>query len=293
MTAGIAEDDEFLSILDRLTERERQPNIVLAAVNHLGGIAPDYETFRSFFFAHLDDVLGLIRSRRTQTNEIGRCATLLPALGLLPQPLALIEVGASAGLNLLLDRYTYDYGEGRVLGQGSSVVIPCELRNDVPLPRVVPEIVWRRGIDIEPIDITDDEAVRWLQSCVFFDHTDRLDRLLAAIELGRADPPTVLQGDLVEEIAGVVAEAPRDATIVVFHSAVLAYLEPERRERFAALMGELPVVWLSNEGPSVVRSVKDALDRPLPREICFLLGRDGTEALAFTHHHGRWIEWLG
>lgn len=238
-------------------------------------------------------MLGLVRSRRTQTNEIGRCATLLPALGLLPQPLALIEVGASAGLNLLLDRYTYDYGEGRVLGEGSSVMISCELRNDVPLPQAVPEIVWRRGIDIEPVDVRDDGAVRWLQSCVFADHAHRLERLRGAIEIGRSDPPIVIKGDLVELIADVVAEAPRDATIVVFHSAVLAYLEPERRARFTALLGELPVVWLSNEGPSVVRSVKDALDRPLPAELCFLLGRNGTEPLAFTHHHGRWIEWLG
>jgi hypothetical protein len=292
LAAGIADDDEFLSILDGLTEREQQPNLVLAAVNHLGGIAPDYGSFRSFFFEHMDDVLGLIRSRRTQTNEIGRCATLLPALGLLPQPLALIEVGASAGLNLLLDRYAYDYGNGRTLGT-SSVVIPCALRNEVPVPTKIPEIVWRRGIDLEPVDVCDDEAVRWLQSCVFFDHADRLERLQRAIELGRADPPIVMQGDLVEEIAGVVAEAPPDATIVVFHSAVLAYLEPERRERFAALMDELPVVWLSNENPSVVRSVKDALDRRLPADLCFLLGRNGREPIAFTHPHGRWMEWLG
>ena len=292
MTAGIADDEEFISILDGLTERERQPNLVLAAVNHLGGIAQDYGSFRSFFFEHMDDVLGLIRSRRTQTNEIGRCATLLPALGLLPQPLALIEVGASAGLNLLLDRYAYDYGNGRMLGEGSPVVIPCELRNDVPLPSVVPEVAWRRGIDLEPIDVNDRDAVAWLESCVFADHKDRLDRLQLAIELARADPPPLERGNLIDEISRVVAEAPKDATIVVFHSAVLSYLPREGRDRFAELMYALPVVWLSNEGPSVVGGVRSALDRPLPQEICFLLGRNGTEALAFTHHHGRWIEWL-
>lgn len=290
---GIVADDEILAVLDRLTERERQPNLVLAAVNHLGGMTADYTAFRTFLLERLDDLVALVRTRRTQTNEIGRCATLLPALGQLRPPLALIEVGASAGLNLLLDRYAYDYGVAGVLGDTSSrVVIPCELRNDVPLPEALPDVVWRRGIDIDPVDVLDDDAVAWLQSCVFVDHTDRLARLRAAIELARQDPPPIVEGDLVEEIAGAVADAPRDGTVVVFHSAVLAYLEPDQRSRFARIVRGLDVAWLSNEGPSVVRTLKDALHRPLPPELCFLLGRDGHSPLAFTHPHGRWVEWL-
>jgi hypothetical protein len=280
--------------LEALPSPKQQPNLFLSAANHLGGIRPDYDAFRSFVSSHLDDVLELVHSRSTQTNEIGRCATLLPALGLLPPPLALIEVGASAGLNLLLEDYRYDYGDGRVLGDTSSgVVIPCRLCNDVPLPDRVPEVSWRRGIDLNPIDVNDPEATRWLESCVFFDHFDRRERLTAAIASARTHPPEIVQGDLVEEIAAVVADAPKGATMVVFHSAVLAYLERERREVFADVVRDLDVVWLSNEGPSVVRSLKTALDRPLPEEVCFVLGRDGREPLAFTHPHGRWIEWLG
>lgn len=290
---GIMADGELLRVLDALTDRERQPNLIFAAVNHLGGMTPDYETFRTFFFDRLEDVLELVRTRRTQTNEIGRCATLLPALGQLRQPLALIEVGASAGLNLLSDRYAYDYGKAGILGDASSpVLIRCELRNDVPVPAHLPEVVWRRGIDVDPIDVRDEDAVAWLESCVFVDHTDRLARLRAAIDVAREDPPTIVRGDLVEKIASVVADAPSDATVVVFHSAVLAYIEADRRAAFARAVGDLGVVWLSNEGPSVVRTVKDALDRRLPPELCFLLGRDGDRPLAFTHPHGRWIEWI-
>lgn len=289
----MSKDDELLAILEALPEPKQQPNLFLAAVNHLGGIRPDYETFRSFVGTRLDDVLELVHARSTQTNEVGRCATLLPALGSLPQPLALIEVGASAGLNLLLDAYRYDYGDGRVLGDAKTdVLIPCRLINDVPLPDRVPEVVWRRGIDVDPVDVNDEEAARWLHSCVFFDHADRRERLAAAVSFARRNPQQIIQGDLVDEIEGVVADAPRDATVVVFHSAVLAYLEPERRQEFADLVGRLNVVWLSNEGPSVVRPVKEALDRPLPREVCFLLGRDGEQPVAFTQPHGRWIEWL-
>lgn len=295
LTARIATDEELLQIAEALPPDKRQPNLLLNAVNYLGGIDPHYDAFRSFFFEHLDEVLELVHTRSTQTNEIGRCATLLPALAALRPPLALIEVGASAGLNLLLDDYAYDYGDGRVVGDATAgVVLPCALRNDVPVPTRIPEIIWRRGIDLNPVDVTDAEATRWLQSCVFFDHDDRRERLAAAIPAARRHPPEIVRGDLVEEIAGVVADAPKDATVVVFHSAVLAYLPRERRGEFAAILAGLDVVWLSNEAPHVVGSLMSALDRPLPEgEICFLLGRDGTEPLAFTHHHGRWIEWLG
>ncbi len=282
-----------MSILEALPERKQQPNMFLSAVNHLDGIRADYGEFRSFVSSHLGDVLELVHSRSTQTNEVGRCATLLPALGMLPQPLALIEVGASAGLNLLLDGYRYDYGDGRALGDDASeVVIPCRLLNDVPLPDRVPEVAWRRGIDLNPLDVNDPEAMRWLQSCVFFDHADRRERLAAAVGYALRHPPVIVRGDLVDEIAGVVAEAPKEATVVIFHSAVLAYLESERRQEFADIVRELDVVWLSNEGPSVVRPIKSALERPLPKEVCFLLGRDGELPLAFTQPHGRWIEWL-
>ena len=263
-------------------------------MNHLGGIDADYSAFRSFFFEHLDEVLEIMHTKRTQTNEVGRCATLLPALGSLREPLALIEVGASAGLNLLLDRYAYDYGDGRFVGDPrAEVVLPCRPRNEVPILQTVPQVVWRLGVDLAPVDLFDEESVRWLQSCVFYDHADRRQRLAAAIEVARRDPPQVVRGDLVDAIGDMVAEAPSEATIVVFHSAVLAYLSRDRRERFAQLMARLPVIWLSNEAPHVVRSVMDALDRPLLGEVHFLLGRNGEEPLAFTHPHGRWIEWLG
>ena len=97
---------------------------------------------------------GVMLARRTQTNEAARCATLLPALARLPPPLALIEVGASAGLTLLIDRYSYDYAGRRIAGQDPlAPTLRCEPRGRVPLPERVPEITWRAGLDLNPLDV--------------------------------------------------------------------------------------------------------------------------------------------
>ena len=124
--------------------------------------------------------MDLLRHRRTQTNEVGRCAILLPVLARLQGPLALVEVGASAGLCLLLDRYRYRYGDRSVGDASAPVLLDCEVSGPVPVPKRVPEVAWRRGIDVARIDVTDDDDVRWLEACVWPDQTERIARLLAA-----------------------------------------------------------------------------------------------------------------
>src|SRR5450432_2243342 len=96
-------------------------------------------------------------SRTPQTNEPARCAVLLPLLAQLPQPLALLEVGASAGLCLLVDHYGYDYGNVRIdptiSGDGGAPTLTCDVSGAAPIPRTIPRIVWRAGLDLNPIDV--------------------------------------------------------------------------------------------------------------------------------------------
>jgi hypothetical protein len=159
-------------------------------------------------------------------------------LAALPGPLALIEVGASAGLCLLPDRYAYDYG-GTIVGDPTAPLrLACQPHGPVPIPTRLPEVVWRRGIDLAPIDLNDPDAVRWLECCVWPDQPQRLARLQATVELARADPPVVVRGDLLELVGPVVAQAPADATVVVFHAATLVYLPEPGRQRFAQLMAD-------------------------------------------------------
>ena len=141
----------------------------------------------------------------------------------------------------------------------------------MPLPGGLPEIAWRAGLDLNPLDVTSDDDVRWLSCLVWPGEGDRERRLAAAIASARRDPPVVHRGDLLTDLPALAAQAPADATLVVYHSAVLAYVTPEDRRRFAAIVRGLPAVWLSNEGPGVVP------DLPVPpyRGAPFVLGRDG------------------
>jgi hypothetical protein len=286
---GVANDPEMLAFLTRQPPPKRQPNLLLAGTRFLFGLQPDYATFRETVLSHPDELSELIGSRRTQTNEPGRCAVLLPVLSALPQPLALLEVGASAGLCLLVDHYGYDYA-GRRLG-GDRVVFDCTPHGPVPLPDRPPEVVWRAGIDLEPVDLDNPDDVKWLEMLVWPEEQDRLRRLRAAIEIARQERPRVVRGNLLERLHEVAAEAPRDATLVVFHTAVLAYLSAAERQRFKDSVAAIRAEWISNEGRDVVPGLSIPPVVPVASSY-FVIGANGRRALAFCDSHGRWLQLL-
>ena len=289
LALAVAGDAGLLGYLQALPPLKRQPNLLFAAARYLLGGPADLAALRELVDRRGAELAGLMRRRRTQTNEPARCATLLPALAALPEPLALIEVGASAGLTLLPDRYSYDYAGLRLAGADPlAPVLRCQPRGPVPLPVRVPEVTWRGGLDLDPLDITDDDDVRWLSCLVWPGEGDRAVTLEAAVATARRDPPPVHRGDLLTDLPALAAQAPAGATLVIFHSAVLAYVEPDDRARFAATVRRLPATWLSNEGPRVLPDVKVPPFEGAP----FVLVRDGRTPLAFADGHGAWLEWL-
>ena len=224
--------------------------------------------------------------RSTQTNEPARCAVLLPFLARLAQPFALIEVGASAGLCLLADRYGYRY-EGHA-AFGGTPRFPCRMDGETPTPDTVPNVVWRMGLDLNPLDVMNDDAMAWLEALVWPDQPDRLERLRGAIALARINPAEVVEGDLLTDLPALAAKAPSDATLVIFHTAVLAYVvESEARARFAAMARDLDAVWISNESPGVFPAIAARMTKPRPPGA-FLLAVDG-EPMAWTDPHGAWL----
>jgi len=289
LAGAVAADAAILRFLGALPPEKRQPNLLFAAARYLRGEPAGLERLRALVS---DDPAGLAEvmlARRTQTNEPARCATLLPALAQLPPPLALIEAGASAGLTLLADRYSYDYAGHRIAGQDPlAPILRCDPRGPVPLPARVPEIAWRAGLDLNPLDVTSDDDVRWLSCLVWPGEGDRERRLAAAIATARRDPPAVHRGDLLTDLPALAAQAPAGATLVVYHSAVLAYVTPGDRARFAATVRALPAVWLSSEGPGVV----PGLPSPPYQGAPFVLARDGATPLALADGHGTWLQWL-
>lgn len=302
---GISHDDGLLALLETLPTARRQPNLLLGAARFTGVPLGNYATFRSFVVAHWNTVRAVMESRTTQTNEAGRCAVLLPLLASISEaegrPLALIEVGASAGVCLYPDRYAYSYSPGPALEpRGESPVPPleCAVSGGVPLPATLPLVSWRAGIDLNPLDAGNDDDARWLEALVWPEQGYRAERLRGALGVVRADPPLLVRGDLNEQILPLVGRAPADAVVVVFQSAVLAYLDGAGRERFRATMMQLvgnrsrPVHWLAHEGHGTLAGVAGAMEKaPEGRDGRFVLQHNG-HAVARTGPHGQSIEWL-
>jgi hypothetical protein len=284
--AGVAEDDELLDWLDGLPVGKRQPNLVFAAARVVGGTPPDFAGMRALLTDRREEVEAVLLARRTQTNEPARCATLLPALAALPQPLALLEVGASAGLCLLPDRYAYDYGGGRRLGDGGPL-LRCRVNERTPVPARLPEVVWRAGLDIDPVDVHDAERTAWLEACVWPGEGNRLETLRAALDVARADPPRLVAGDLRNDhdLPALAAEAPPDATLVIFHTAVLAYIPREGRARFREMVEGLNATWIANEAPRILDV--DASGYPAS---WFAVAQDGVP-IAHVDSHGTEARW--
>ncbi|MDY7086593.1 MAG: DUF2332 domain-containing protein [Actinomycetota bacterium] len=286
LARGVAEDDELLALLDTVPHPKRQPNLLLAVVRLLGGPVAGFPAFRAYVIKHWTDIEPELRHRATQTNEIGRSALLLPVLSALPQPLALLEVGASAGLNLYPDRYTYDY-DGTRLGR-SGPVLACHLTGRTP-PATLPTVVWRAGLDLNPLTITDPGDRAWLEALIWPEHHHRRSNLAAAAAIAAADPPRLVRGDLVEDLPALAASAPPDATLVVFHTSVLYQVPPERRAAFAALVRTLPGHWLAVEDPEIFGHPAPPPGGGRHKNV---LSLDATP-LAWTEGHGRSLSWFG
>lgn len=288
--SSIAEDAAVVGLLESLPQAKRQPNLVFAAARLRGAPVGPYSGFRSWLLSHWAAVEPVVLERSTQTNEAGRCAVLLPVLSRLEGPLALIEAGASAGLCLYPDRYSYRYDLGdRTVFLGpatgtSAVELSCRI-DAGSVPDHVPEVVWRSGTDLNPLDVRDPSQMEWLETLVWPEHQDRRARLRAAAAVAAADPAKIMRGDLVDSIPRLVAEAPAGAQVVVFHSATLVYLDPARRARFVDLMHSLRgVTWISNEGERVLPGVAAQLTDPaLGRMVVSLNGRP----CAFAGPHGQ------
>ncbi|MEM0923028.1 MAG: DUF2332 domain-containing protein [Pseudomonadota bacterium] len=288
LSTDIAHSEAALAFLAGLPEPKQQPNLFLTALRVTSGLPEDRDALERILSARGQEIARLMMARRTQTNEPRRCATLLPALARIQGPIALIEVGAAAGLCLLPDLYGYAWGKHTLPGEP---VMPCTATSATPLPRAKPELVWRAGLDLAPIDIDDPEAVAWLRALIWPGLEERVARLDACLELARAHRPLIRQGDLTQDLPALAAEAPKDATLVIIHTAVLVYVDPAGRKRFAETVRSLGAHWIAAEAPEVF----DGLVHDLPAApdmSSFLMVAD-FEPVAWVQPHGAEIDWFG
>ena len=309
-----ARDPDLLSLAMPGTNTPKV-NLFLAAVHNLllrgaddplaryypsrGGDRPVDEQldrdFRAFCLTHRAEIGVIMETRRVQTNEVARCAYLVPAFQLIARdapdrPLALVEVGTSAGLLLNWDHYAYEF-DGQHLGGESTLTIGCTLAGTGRplLGSALPEVASRVGIDLNPIEVRNPEESLWLRSLVWGDEPERARRLERAIVIVARDPPRFVQADALEALPELLSRVSLDATLVVFHAHTLNQFTPEGRARFHALLAksaeQRDLYHLSLEG---LGSRQPLMSLEVFRRGEVPTGRD----LAHFDAHGGWLEWL-
>ena len=310
LSLAVADDPALLALARECMAGQPIPNLFFAAVKRLlddcaeDDLARYYDraangespsegltgSFARFCARNEAGMVELVRARRVQTNEVRRCSYLMPAFGVVSldadnAPLGLIDVGASAGLNLLWDGYQYRYSDGSMYGRSDSeVVIECELRSSMPrLPSKFPDVAFRKGVDLNPVDLRDDEEYLWMLALVWPDHSDRTALLKAARRVWLSDPPSVESGDALEILPGIIGAVPRSSALCVFHCHTLNQFPVASRAAFYESLSETSydrtVYHIHSEGErmSVARIVN---------------GVEDTILAAIRNAHGRWVEWI-
>lgn len=330
MARAVSEDAEILAMLLECPPAGRDPNMLLAAIQYLvmGGaphpLAAGYERAASFATepvpetigavvhdfcrTHRQELVDLLSSRHVQTNETGRCGPI--ALGLsaaathIGEPIALLDDGASAGLNLLLDEYFLDFGPQGSIGPADSPVhLRCHVRSGaLPQPLRLPAIGPRRGIDRTPVAVDDEDTVRWMLACIW-PGTGRQERARAAFRLAGGHRGLVRRGDMLADLGPVLAEMRPHPTVVVT-SWSYSYLPPAARAGFQQVLREggrsRPVAWvccdLLGTVPMFDPPSANPEGGPIPSVLGVAVFRDGGVdggPLGLMHSHGTWLEWFG
>ena len=320
IAAAVADDRGVLDLLREAPPAAHLPLTPLAAARYLlldGLDHPLHDVYRSRSDAdpgplfidlccrHRAPLLALLQTRRVQTNDCGRSALIGPALAWVaqqrPGPFCLIDVGASAGINLLCDRYRMDYGAHGATGPiDSPVHITCDvIGGDPPIAARLPELVQRLGIDLSPVNLSNRSDTRWLMACVWPD-TGRAARVEASINLARQDPPTLIAGRANQVLPSVLRELPAEATAIVLTTWAFGYFSTDERIEFVRTLHtaseQRHVVWISAENHGVVEEFGvTGAEHQLEHDILGAVLMDSdveAHPLARVHSHGNWLDWI-
>src|SRR5215216_976518 len=289
---AVADDPDLLALAGAARRDQPAGLLLLAAVHYL--LLKSAEPLPPLAGFYPGVAGGVARTGGPVSAFRGFC--LLPAFALASEtarglPLALVEVGASAGLNLLFDRYAYDYGDGVVRGDAaSSVRISCSLRGEAipPLPEAMPKVASRVGVDLDPVDVRDPDARLWQRALIWPEHMTRAENLRRALEIAQETPPPVVAGDALALLPDILDSIPEDAAPCVFHTHAVYQFAPEERHRLYALLVERSalrdlVVRIGMEPSEAGSSVLSA--------SIYRHGRPTKQRLADCDYHVAWLAW--
>lgn len=313
LSLHIAEDPSLLELAGRTKEGQLPPNMLFAAVHYLLLRGADHPLrffypsltnnpgdpelaaapFADFCRLYREQLIGLLTGRRVQTNEVNRSAVLYPAFCKVyletGKPLALIEVGTSAGLLLLWDRYSYRYDDdGAVYGNAAAKLqLSCKPlgENKPPILLASPPVSARIGIDLHLNDLRREDDYDWLKALIWPEHRSRRTNLDKAAEAMREQPIQFIEGDALALLAEAAASVPADATLCIFHTHVANQFSPAAklafRDAIRAIAKTRDLYHLYNN-----------MDDYLLHLDAHANGEERPLTIAETDSHGRWLRWL-
>lgn len=309
LSIRIAEDPEMLGLASKAGQDQPVPNLFFGAVHYLlmkGYVHPlaeyyqsftekplptegAYPDFVGFCREHSDEMIKLLKKKIVQTNEVRRCSYLYPVFShishLTQKPLALFEIGTSAGLQLFVDQYSYSYGTGLKYGNPDSAVhITSELRGEKsflnPMPH--PEVATRIGIDLHINDVRNTEDKLWLKALIWPEHHERRELFEKAASYVSKQTLRLIEGDGVEILKSLAAVIPGDQVICVFHTHVANQISVESKETLLNQIKEI------GKQRTIFHIYNNIYDRMLHLDY-YLDGKESLNTIGETEGHGRWF----
>jgi hypothetical protein len=315
LSLEIAEDRELLALAAHAGDPV--PNLFLAAVHFLllmetdhplAAFYPDistlrsalpttdsYPLFRSYCLDNKQNLTKIISERTVQTNEVGRCAYLFPAFCVISflvsgQDLTVLEIGTSAGLNLLSDLYAYDYGGNYQYGElHSPVNIKSQLiGNRVPITNNSYLRITRRiGVDLNPLDINDPQDLLWLRALIWPSHIESFNLLTCALRVASTTKLVLRRGNAIELLPQIVSNLPRHKPLCIFHTHALYQFPEDEKAVFLRILTEY-----AQEKELLHLSCEWGPKHPELRLVHFSGQTRKEYLLAYCDLHGRWLRWV-
>lgn len=312
LSLKIAQDEEILELASHARKGQPVPNLLFGAVHYLllkgknhnlkdffpsivdmprEDKEESFTYFKDFCERNKDEIIPILKSKLVQTNEVRRCAYLFPIFqyifDIVGKPLALIEIGTSAGLQLLWDKYSYSYGKNEIYGdKDSKVHITSEIKSDKSpsLKGSIPPVSSRIGIDLNSIDLSNDEEYLWLNALIWPEHNERRELFEKAAEYVRVNPLTLIEGDGIELLPGLSKGIPKEYCVCVFHTHVANQMPKEVRN---SLLEQ--VKWIGRDR-EIFHVYNNVQDRYLHLDY-YIDGKEFVNTVGETDGHGRWFTW--
>lgn len=311
LARDVARDAELLDMCTNAREGQPIPNLFLGAVHYLllqgyehelkhfyGSMVSfpkeakdSFPYFKDFCLRNKDSIISILKSKVVQTNEVRRCGYLYPCFCLIyekvKKPLALIEIGTSAGLQLLWDTYSYSYGTGRTFGnQNSNVHIKATVKGNVSpfLLADSPPVIYRTGLDLHINDLGDPDDYLWLKALIWPNHLERRELFDEAAKEVTQHSPDLVEGDGVSLLPDIASRIPEEAAVCVFHTHVANQLPQEVKTTL------LENIQMIGQKRDIFHLYNNMQDRNLHLDY-YRDGGEYTNTVGETDGHGSWFSW--